>query len=213
MKFLEHVLLALLAFTCTTTLAAPTATKEPLQISINKKRDAFLLPNSQKIDFTKVSQHMDRLKAKYADSLQSYKANTGSVHPLQVLGIPPPPPLSKKRDTGSLPLTNEQQDLWHGTISLGGQETQCDYDTGSADIIINANAYSPGSSSTNSGQSFTASYGDGTVSSLGVLFQIPLLLTASFFSLSLSLFLLALRLPLEPSTLTRFPLQAYKPAE
>jgi len=127
MQFLEHVLLALLAFSCAT-LAAPTTKEDGLNISINKKRDAFLLPDSQTIDFTKVNQHLSQLKAKYADSMEGYKANTGVVHPLQILGIP-----LEKRATGSVPLTDESESLWHGAITLGSTTTQCDFDTGQSE--------------------------------------------------------------------------------
>lgn len=123
MQFLQHVILALMAFSCAS-LAAP-APKDTMTIPIQKKRGMFLLPDSNEIDFAKVNQHMTQLKAKYASRLESYKANTGAVNPLQALGID-----LTKRATGSVALIDEQEALWHGPITLGSSTSQCDFDTG-----------------------------------------------------------------------------------
>lgn len=129
MQFLQNVLFALLAFSCAS-IAAPTVQdndeRSPLTVSIEKKRDLFWLPNSEEIDFAKVTQNLNQLKAKYTSAFDSYKANTGLVHPLAILGDL----LLPKRATGSVPLTDVQDSLWHGAITLGGQTFECDFDTG-----------------------------------------------------------------------------------
>ncbi|UZJ54042.1 hypothetical protein CBS101457_003362 [Exobasidium rhododendri] len=163
MQFFEHSLLALLAISTTTSvLAAPATTKEPIEIAITKKRDVFSHPNSNRVDYAKVTKHMDHLKAKYASSLQAYEVNTGNKHPLNILEDVVP---AQKRAKSSLSLTAEGQSLWRGAITIGTNTSQCDFDTGSADIIIQKSGYKPGKSSKNTGKTFTAEYGDGTTAS------------------------------------------------
>lgn len=43
---------------------------------------------------------------------RAFETNTGSVHPSDTQRY-------KKRATGPVPLTNDNDALWHGTISLG----------------------------------------------------------------------------------------------
>lgn len=157
MQYLQHILLAMMALS-SDVFATPTP-KNTLTIPISKKRDVFTLPDSQVIDFNAVSSHINQVKDKYQATMASYKANTGTTHSLEV-AIP-----IKKRATGSVPLTDVQNSLWHGAITLGSQTPQCDFDTGSADIIIQPEAYTPGSTATNTGKTFSASYGDGTMAS------------------------------------------------
>ena len=46
--------------------------------------------------------------------MATYKANTGQPYPLSG-GIKP----TKKRGSGADPLTDFQNDMWYGTISVG----------------------------------------------------------------------------------------------
>jgi cathepsin D len=84
--------------------------------------------------------------------MAAYESNTGSPHPLAG-GIMP----LSKRDTGSDPLTDSDNDLWFGTVSIGTppkvfagvtlfspvQNWQIDlmpytvdFDTGSSDLFV-----------------------------------------------------------------------------
>jgi cathepsin D len=157
MQFSSLVALTLMA-ALSSVFASPLPGKT-LTIPISKKRDLFTLANSQVVNFGAVTAHLNSLKSKYATTLASYQKNTGQVHPL-VVSIP-----IIKRATGTVSLTDVQESLWHGAITLGSSTAQCDFDTGSADIIIEPEAYSPGSTAKDTGKTFTASYGDGTTAS------------------------------------------------
>lgn len=188
MHFLQHTTIALLALS-TAVLTAPvpssssSSSSNTISIPITKRRDtSFTFANSNEVDFTKTTAHVKKIKSKYQSTLASYKANTGKAHPLEALIIDPSvekrAPKSTKSagaktknskvdavTTGSVSLTDVQDSLWHGAITLGSSTMQCDFDTGSADIIINKSAYTPGSSAIKTGRTFEATYGDGTTAS------------------------------------------------
>ncbi|WFD42718.1 cathepsin D [Malassezia psittaci] len=66
---------------------------------------------------------------------------------------------------GTLELTDVgHEQLWAGEMTFGGQTFSIDFDTGSADTLVNPSAYDPSKSgsSQNTGQPFQTSYGDGT---------------------------------------------------
>ncbi|WFC98627.1 cathepsin D [Malassezia yamatoensis] len=66
---------------------------------------------------------------------------------------------------GTVELTDVgHEQLWAGEMTFGGQTFSIDFDTGSADTLVNPSAYDPSKSdsSQNTGQSFQTSYGDGT---------------------------------------------------
>ncbi|KAL9933761.1 hypothetical protein V8E36_007419 [Tilletia maclaganii] len=140
---------------------APT-TKEiaPIRIPITKRAATLRKGNSTQVDFTKVSKHLGQLRTKYQQNLDNFKANTGKDHPLRV-ALP-----AHKRSTGTVSLSDVSENLWVGTIAYGtpAQSIKIDFDTGSADTLVNPGAYSPGSSSTSSrtSKTFSTSYGDGT---------------------------------------------------
>ena len=117
----------------------------------------------------------------------AYEKNTGHPHPLSD-GIK----TLSKRATGSVPLTDDNSELWFGTISVGtppqdytgmtlssGQRllSRCrivDFDTGSRDLFLPSpscdssceghKTYDPSASSTSRdiGESFILEYGDGS---------------------------------------------------
>ncbi|PWN38625.1 acid protease [Meira miltonrushii] len=146
------------------TLAAPNpASLNQNTIPLNKKRDALLVPGTNEVDFTKVRAHLDHVKAKYSDNLQAFKSNTGNTHPLQSKTFEP---FSKRAGTGSVSLTDIQnEELWSGPVKFGGQTIYVDFDTGSADVIVNHNSYTPGPTAKNTGRTFRTAYGDGTTAS------------------------------------------------
>lgn len=139
-------------------LAAP-ATSFVEEIPLTK-RSALTLPGSDVINFNAVRAHLNQVKQKYANNLKAYEANTGSAHPLKR------DVTLDKRATGSLSLTDiGGEELWSGPLTLGGQKIYSDYDTGSSDVIINHNSYTPGSTAKNTGRTFSTAYGDGTTAS------------------------------------------------
>ncbi|CEH18710.1 acid protease [Ceraceosorus bombacis] len=138
--------------------AAPApGVSEAIEIPL-EKRSSLLHADSNVIDFQKVAAHVTSLRNKYQGTLNNFKVNTGAEHPLRR----ELPEELKKRATGTVALTDESEQLWHGNVVFGGQTIPIDFDTGSADLVVNRDAYTPGSSSTNTGRAWTAAYGDGT---------------------------------------------------
>lgn len=84
------------------------------------------------IDFTLVHAHLKKLKAKQDNSsLQEsveqrntfdYQNSTNSM--------------AYSSNTGLVPLTNVMEEVWHGPITLGGQEMPINFDTGSSDVSL-----------------------------------------------------------------------------
>lgn len=130
-------------------------------ISLSRKHNILLKPNSQEIDFGRVNAHLGRLRTKYQGNLATFKAVSGQQHPWYKAT-----PTTKETflnrilhslrggkkggstgkqtgsngstsangGTGNVPLVDESEELWHGPITLGGQTIQVDFDTGSSDV-------------------------------------------------------------------------------
>lgn len=114
-----------------------------------------------------------RSVSKISKGFENYEKNTGSPHPL-ASGMKAAP--SNKRATGSDDLTDDEAELWYGTISVGtpAVDYTVDFDTGSSDLFLPGpdcssscsghTTYDPSSSSTSKdvGKTFSLSYGDGS---------------------------------------------------
>lgn len=129
-------------------------------ISLSRKQNLLLKPNSQEIDFSRVNAHLGRLRTKYQGNLATFKATSGQQHPWYKSTSNTKPTFlnrilsslrggkkggstgnkqngsnsSANGGTGNVPLTDESEELWHGPITLGGQTIQVDFDTGSSDV-------------------------------------------------------------------------------
>ncbi|TFY51256.1 hypothetical protein EVG20_g11085 [Dentipellis fragilis] len=122
------------------------------------------------VNATLIQDNIDRSVAKIRRGFEIYERNTGSVHPLASSLR------HSKRATGSDPLTDDDAQLWYGTISVGtpAEEFTVDFDTGSSDLFLPGpdcsqnceghKTYQPRSSSTSKslGKSYSLSYGDGS---------------------------------------------------
>ena len=96
--------------------------------------------------------------------MENYRRNTGHVHPLKTSDSKKQKSVSK-RDGSSVQLKDVGHELlWSGEVSFGGQNISLDFDTGSADTLVNPSAYNPSRSQTskNTNQPFRTAYGDGT---------------------------------------------------
>ncbi|KAK0542980.1 hypothetical protein OC846_006349 [Tilletia horrida] len=159
---LSTVTAAIVAGAALSVSAPAPSTKDvsPIRIPISKRAADLRKPNSTQVDFAKVSAHMNQLRAKYARTLDNFKANTGAEHKLRV------PVPAHKRSTGRVSLSDVQESLWVGTIAYGtpAQSIPIDFDTGSADTLVNPGAYVPSQSSTSrkTSKTFSTAYGDGT---------------------------------------------------
>ncbi|CAG8659600.1 12171_t:CDS:2, partial [Acaulospora colombiana] len=103
---------------------------------------------------------------------ENYECNTGQQHPL----APPKATDNQKRQDGREPLTDNSGSLWYGEISVGtpANKYTVDFDTGSSDLFLPSSncgqscnghkTYDPSASSTSqdTGNPFSLSYGDGS---------------------------------------------------
>ncbi|KAK7470902.1 hypothetical protein VKT23_002318 [Stygiomarasmius scandens] len=110
-----------------------------------------------------------RLQSKLNRGFSAYEKNVGSAHPNSKKFV-------SKRDTGSEPLTDDQDALWHGTITVGtpGTDFLVDFDTGSSDLFLpgaNCNVNCEGhtlydtaasSSAEDQDDTFSLAFGDGS---------------------------------------------------
>ncbi|KAH7907902.1 aspartic peptidase domain-containing protein [Hygrophoropsis aurantiaca] len=117
--------------------------------------------------------HADYTKAKIFNGFDRYEHNTGSPHP----SAPRKGAQRRAEGSGSVPLTNNQNLLWYGSISVGtpAQTYTVDFDTGSSDLFLpgpnctsascnNHKKYDPSSSSTSQdlNKTFSLAYGGGS---------------------------------------------------
>lgn len=108
----------------------------------------------------RTQKHLVGVNSKYQKALENYHKNTGKEHPLKKTS-------HEKRWTATIDLVDIKSQLeWAGQLHYGTplQSFYIDFDTGSADTIVNPGAYDPNKSSTsnNTHTTFTAGYGDGT---------------------------------------------------
>ncbi|CAE6406946.1 hypothetical protein ACGC1H_002276 [Rhizoctonia solani] len=152
-------------------VAAAPALGEPKAITIPLHKRGSPLSQDGVVVASALARQISRVQGKYARGNAAYKTKTGldlfsGVHSLE------------KRQKE--PLTDEQDELWAGTILIGtpGQSFLIDFDTGSSDLWVPSSSctssgcsphskYTSSKSSTSSRQSgsFSISYGDGSTAS------------------------------------------------
>ncbi|KAI6151261.1 aspartic peptidase domain-containing protein [Pisolithus tinctorius] len=141
------------------------ALPHPSFVSIPLRRRSSLTTVDGAFDIDKAISHLAFSESKISSRLRSLGpiSDTPAVHPT-------------RRDTGSIPLTDGNNVLWYGTISVGTPAVDflVDFDTGSADLVLPSSScdstcnghtlYNPNTSSTAAslGQTFMLSYGDGS---------------------------------------------------
>ena len=115
--------------------------------------------------FKLVVGHIAKTTSKFSRAMENYKRNTGHEHPLLAKSHEKRNEDDDSASTATIDLKDVSDELeWIGPISIGGQKSFIDFDTGSGDLIINPGAYSPKKSNTSqeTNESFTAAYADGT---------------------------------------------------
>ncbi|KDQ17052.1 hypothetical protein BOTBODRAFT_106165 [Botryobasidium botryosum FD-172 SS1] len=133
-------------------------------IPIQKRVSSTAVPGVA--DIASLKAQLIRLRNKYEKNFAAYERNVGEAHPL----APP-----QARTSIGLPLTDVQDQLWFGPISVGTPSTTfiVDFDTGSSDLFLtgknckkcgNHTRYDPSASSTSKDleQPFKFRYGDGS---------------------------------------------------
>lgn len=127
------------------------------------RRNMFIKDDDE-LDVPALSRHYKSMNNKYKNMMRNYQRNTGKNHPLLRL-LKDLADEFDKRGSTNLPLKDiNHEQLWAGQISFGGQSFLIDFDTGSADVIVNPGAYNPqkSDSAKRTSQSFRTAYGDGT---------------------------------------------------
>jgi hypothetical protein len=112
MQFTTAFVLAALPFLVS---GAPVdAPAEARKLTIGLTKRSRLTHESGTVDMAAVKTHVSRTSAKIQRGFAAFQRNTGVPHPLAapVIG-------SSKRATGSDQLTDDHEELWYGTISVG----------------------------------------------------------------------------------------------
>lgn len=152
--------------------ASPLAQSPRATIPLSKRSNLYKEDGALNLDVLRGQ--LVRAKAKLSHGFASYQRNTGQRHPLA--GNLEVVDNTSKRAVGKDALTDDSEELWHGTISVGTPAVsyKVDFDTGSSDLFLPASTcgstcsghtkYNPSSSSTSKalGKSFSLSYGDGS---------------------------------------------------
>lgn len=155
---MQFLLKALVTIAVAATFAQA-AEKPESGITIPLTRRKSHLSNGEELDLQAVVARMGNIQRKYKRSMDNYKRRTGKVNPLVRALLD----LVKRDDTTSINLdVVEDGQLWTGPVSFGGQKFQLDFDTGSADVIVNPGAYHPSGSAKNTHTGFSTAYADGT---------------------------------------------------
>lgn len=127
--------------------------------SVSLERRNLLVTSDGELDLPAFNQHFKAMDNKYQDGLNNFQKNTGKSHPLAARGA------SKRAGSGDVDLKDVKNGkLWAGEVTYGGQSFSINFDTGSADTLVNPEAYKPSKSkaSKNTGKDFSVRYGDGT---------------------------------------------------
>ncbi|KAL9933765.1 hypothetical protein V8E36_007423 [Tilletia maclaganii] len=148
------------------------ATPQPTfaTVPITKRNGHLNKPGSTRLDRNKLLGHLKHLRGKHVHNLDTYRSNTGTAHPYR----PGRPRKQHVRATSKLGLNNVDDFLWMGTILLGTppQPVNVQFDTGSADTLLNPGVYQPNNSATSAktSRTFSTFYGDGTTAA-GVMYR------------------------------------------
>ncbi|KAF9520575.1 hypothetical protein BS47DRAFT_1311535 [Hydnum rufescens UP504] len=152
--------------------ASPVTVPKGISIPISRRG-----PTSGPVaDIAALRAQLAQVGEKYARTLENFKKNTGTGHPLAAV-FNAPSGLTR-RATGSDALTDESGIAWHGNVDIGTPPVtfKIDFDTGSSDLLVPSSScsscgshtrYNPSASSTSSdlGKTFSLQYGDGSTAS------------------------------------------------
>ncbi|KAF8122505.1 Asp-domain-containing protein [Boletus edulis] len=148
--------------------AAPQPAGQRIGMAIPITKRSSLVKADKSVNFDALKSHVAAVKAKIHRGFTNYEKIAGRKHPSDVGGV-------ERRGAGD-PLTDDQNDLWYGSISVGtpAKSFTVDFDTGSSDLFLPGSGcdsscsghaiWAPSSSSTSQdlGQSFSLAYGDGS---------------------------------------------------
>ncbi|KAJ3015379.1 1,3-beta-glucanosyltransferase [Thoreauomyces humboldtii] len=151
-------LLALSAFAVSAVVAAPASHRKSLRTIAVKKH------TSTDSSVSRIDRALANKKYQIARYAQHYKAQADSL-------------TGAKGSSGDVPLTNDANELYYGPVTIGSQQFNVDFDTGSSDFWLRGSSCTSSdgscgsgqngvdtSSLTDAGQTFSDSYGSGQAS-------------------------------------------------
>jgi cathepsin D len=112
MQFTTAFVLAALPFLVSGAAVEAPVEERKLTVGLNKR--SRLTHESGAVNFEAVKTHVSRTSAKIERGFAAFQRNTGVPHPLASTQIG-----TSKRATGSDKLTDDDEELWYGTISVG----------------------------------------------------------------------------------------------
>lgn len=96
-------------------------------ITLSKNTKHLHSPDGKTVDFAKLNGHLKLVAHKYQRCLSAYESNVGKKHPRHHAGEGGSMLI---KGAGDVSLEDEQNELWTGPISFGGQTFKIDFDTG-----------------------------------------------------------------------------------
>jgi cathepsin D len=112
MQFTTAFVLAALPFLVSGAAVESPVNEHKLTVGLTKR--SRLTHQSGAVDIAAVKTHVSRTSAKIQRGFAAFQRNTGVPHPLAAPQIE-----TSKRATGSNKLTDDHEELWYGTISVG----------------------------------------------------------------------------------------------
>ncbi|KAG6369343.1 aspartic peptidase domain-containing protein [Boletus reticuloceps] len=106
--------------------AIPARSNRPLKIPLQRRsRNASNSTSVQSatgeryLGAQRVANSISYVYAKYANTFAAYERNTGSRHPLDTWRRSTSSGLSSRATSRTIPLTNQDQELWYGSLTIG----------------------------------------------------------------------------------------------
>ncbi|KAF8433778.1 acid protease [Boletus edulis BED1] len=114
--------------------AAPQPTGQGIGMAVPIIKRTSLVNADKSVNLDALKSHVAAFKAKIRRGFTNYEKNTGMKHPSDVGGV-------ERRGAGES-LTNDQSQLWYGSISVGTPAVPftVDFDTGSSDLFLPGSA-------------------------------------------------------------------------
>ncbi|KAF4602317.1 hypothetical protein EYR40_005522 [Pleurotus pulmonarius] len=162
-------LTSLLSFVALAIVASAVPAKERVGTIIPLTKRSTLVDQDGVVNIKALRNQILRASSKLNRGFAAFEKNTGTIHPNDIRNV-------TKRATGADPLTDDQEVLWQGAISVGtpAKTFTVDFDTGSSDLFLPASncavncaghtlwTTTASSTSRNAGRSFSLAFGDGS---------------------------------------------------